>query len=177
MRRIGEEREQLTDDELRVLHELQKTSKDSINTIAKTCGFSRQKVQRIVKRFEENNIIWGYTAITDEKKEGRIRYILLIKRSMNKIDRAIVKKIANIYFDKEFEKQGIFIETGYFLHGEYDWMVVFTAKNLRDAKKYSTLILEKYPNLIAKVTLMQAMFSTKRHHIKNPDPDALLEFL
>ncbi|HIH29080.1 MAG TPA: Lrp/AsnC family transcriptional regulator [Thermoplasmata archaeon] len=169
--------ELLTSDELRILTALQKNSKDSISSIAKSCGFSRQRVQRILAQLEEDRVIWGYTAITDEKKEGRLRYIILIKRSMNRVDRETSKKIAYIYFDEEYEKQGIIVEGSYYLHGEYDWMIILTAKTLRDAKKFSTVILEKYPNIIAKVILIQVLHSSKSHHIKNPNPDTLLDFL
>jgi DNA-binding Lrp family transcriptional regulator len=167
----------LSEDETLVIKALHKNSKDSLQSLAKSCGFSQQKVQRIIKRLENEGIIWGYTSVTDEKRQGRLRYIVLIKRSMNKVDKEIVKKIANLSYNEEYEKQEILIEDGFYLHGEYDWMIIFTAKSLRDAKKFSSVLLEKYPNLIAKVTLMHAMFSTKNHHIKNPNPEALFEFL
>lgn len=167
----------LSEDDTLVVKALHKNSKDSLQSLAKSCGFSQQKVQQIIKRLENERIIWGYTAVTDEKKQGRLRYVVLIKRSMNKVDKEIVKKIAHLSFNDEYEKQDILIEDGFYLHGEYDWMIIFTAKSLRDAKKFSSVLLEKYPNLIAKVTLMHAMFSTKNHHIKNPNPEVLFEFL
>ena len=42
-------REQITDDEKKIIHELQKNSKENIDKIAKKCGFSRQKVWRVIK--------------------------------------------------------------------------------------------------------------------------------
>lgn len=61
-------RAQIRDDEKKVLKALQKNSKEGIDAIAKLCGFSRQKVWRIIKQLEKNEFIWGYTAITDDRK-------------------------------------------------------------------------------------------------------------
>ena len=57
-------------DEKSVLEELKKNAHDSINEIANRCGFSRQKVWRIIKNLEEERTIWGYTAIVNNQKKG-----------------------------------------------------------------------------------------------------------
>ena len=49
--------EQIDVDEKKVIRELQRNSKESIDKIAKKCGFSRQKVWRIIKRLEKNKTI------------------------------------------------------------------------------------------------------------------------
>ncbi len=169
--------DQLSQDEVQILTALQKNSKDSVNSIAKYCGFSRQKVKRILTRLENDNVIWGYTAIIDEKKRGLLKYVLLIKRSMNKIDKETAKKIAFLQFDEQYQKQGITIESSYYIHGEYDWMILFTSHSLRDAKKFSTMLIENYPNIIAKINLMQILHSPKTHHIISPTPESLLDYL
>jgi len=46
--------EPITEDEKKVLDALEKNGKESIDDIAKRCEFSRQKVWRIIKHFEEN---------------------------------------------------------------------------------------------------------------------------
>ncbi len=60
---------------------------------------------------------------------------------------------------------------------EYDLMSIFIAKSLRDAKKSSTMILEKYPSIVTKLTFIHRMFSTKNQSVKNPNPDVLLKIL
>ena len=60
---------QIEEDEKQILLELSKNANKSINEIAKTCGFSRQKVWRIIKNLEKNNTIWGYVAVIDEEKQ------------------------------------------------------------------------------------------------------------
>ena len=75
-------KEQQAKDERKVLAELQKNSNESIDTIAKHCGFSRQKVWRIIKHLEDNKIIWGYTAVVDEEGTGLKHFVLLVKRNI-----------------------------------------------------------------------------------------------
>jgi len=72
-------KEQITNDEKKILRELQKNSKESIDKLAKKCGFSRQKVWRIIKRLENNKTIWGYHTVVDDEKMGLKRYLILIK--------------------------------------------------------------------------------------------------
>ena len=49
----------LIEDEEKILEILQTHAKASIDDIAKKCGFSRQKVWRIIKKLEEEKTIWG----------------------------------------------------------------------------------------------------------------------
>ena len=72
-------REQIADDEKKTVHELQKNSKENIDKIAKKCGFSRQKVWRIIKRLEKNKTIWGYHAVVDIEKLDLRHYLLFLQ--------------------------------------------------------------------------------------------------
>ena len=82
--------EQIEQDEKKILSELVKNSNENIDTIAKHCGFSRQKVWRAIKRLEVKGLIWGYTAVFDEEKIGQTYFMLMIKRAMQKIDEKVV---------------------------------------------------------------------------------------
>jgi len=169
--------EQIRLDEKKILAALQKHAKHDMTMIASECGFSRQKAQRIIARLEKDKVIWGYTTVTDEKKQDHLKYLLLIKRSMKKIDKETAEKIAYLQFDEEYISQGIIIENSSFLHGEYDWMILFTTINLREAKKFCSLLTQKYPLIITKTNLMQVLHSAKTHFIMNPTPEVLLDFL
>jgi DNA-binding Lrp family transcriptional regulator len=162
---------------MKILKELRKNSKISIETIAKNCGVSRQKVYRIIKHLEETHMIWGYTAITDEYKQGLQKFILLIKRSSERIEKSTADTIAWSRLEHTYDELGISIESSYYLHGEYDWVLIFTAIDLRHAKKFGGLLVENYPGLISKMNLMQILFSNREHYVYNPDPKKLSEFL
>jgi len=48
-------REQIDQDERKILSELVKNANENIDTIAKHCGFSRQKTWRMIKQLESKN--------------------------------------------------------------------------------------------------------------------------
>jgi DNA-binding Lrp family transcriptional regulator len=175
MRKSSKER--TVEDGIEILFELQKNSNKSIDSIAKHYGYSRQKVWRIIKQFEKNNIIWGYTTIIDEKKRGLQKFILLLKKSTQTLDSKTTDDIAVSRLEKEYIKIGINIESSYYVHGEYDWVLIFTTKDLKQAKKFGSLLVEKYPGVIAKISLMRILFTQRTNNILNPDPTKLREFL
>ena len=74
-------KEQIDLDEKKVIRELEKNAKESIDKIAKNCECSRQKVRRIIKRLEKDKTIWGYHAVVDDNKIGLQQYFVLIKRT------------------------------------------------------------------------------------------------
>ena len=161
----------------RILNELRKNAKMSIEMIAKNCGVSKQKVYRIIKHLEETHKIWGYTAIIEDSDQGLQKFILILKRSGQPISRETADTIASNRYEELYANLGISIESSFYVHGEYDWVLIFTAKDLRNAKKFSSLLAEKYPGVIVKMSLMQVLFSNREHYVFNPDPDALQKFL
>ena len=174
---VKSSREQLVKDDGKILAELQKNSNESIDTIAKHCRFSRQKVWKAIKKLEESRMIWGYTAVVDEQKQGLQKFILLIKRSMQTLEKKNVDEIAVDKLEKIYSKMGITIDSSYYVHGEFDWILLFSAKDLKQAKKFAGLLLEAYPGVVSKISLLQTLFIQREHKILNPDPTKLREFL
>ena len=127
--------EQIEQDEKKIIDELSKNANKSINDIAKSLGFSRQKVWRIVKKLEEENTIWGYTAIVDKQKLGKKTYILLIKRSNKPMKEEILTKMSNKDFTRRIEKLGVQSLFQLFIHGYFDWLVMFNASDIKTAKR------------------------------------------
>jgi DNA-binding Lrp family transcriptional regulator len=170
-------KEQLHKDESAVLTELQKHSTKNIEAISHQCGFSRQKVWRIIKKLEEKKIIWGYTTICDEERQGLEKFLMLIKRTMQAVDDAIVKNIVSDSLAKEYHDMGITIESSYYTHGEFDWVMLFTAKDLKHAKKFGNLLSSRYAGIVERITLIQVLYTQRNHHIPNPDFKKIKEFL
>jgi len=169
-------KEQIDKDEKKVISELQKNSKESIDKIAKRCGFSRQKVWRIIKRLEKNKQIWGYSAIVDIEKLDLKRYIMLIKRSSKPAANAI-KKIIDLTIHKTGEKLGIDIECSSYLHGEYDWMLVFNTSDIMNAKRFTEALNKEYYDVISEVQVLEDIFSVKKCGKVNPEVHKLKEFI
>ena len=163
--------------EMKVIQELRKNSKVSIETMAKICGISRQKVYRIIKNLEGSKIIWGYTAIVNDSQLGLQKFVLLLKRSNQPVEKGVTDRIVSNDLEPIFSNLGILIVSSYYLHGEYDWELIFTAKDLRHAIKFSNLLVQNYPGLIKKMNLMQVLFANREHYVFNPDPKKLKDFV
>ncbi len=168
-------KKQIDQDEKRVIEQLQRNSNESIDKIAKTCGFSRQKVWRIIKRLENNKTIWGYTAIPDKDKQGVRHYILLIKRS-NQPVAEILDSVLDSFKKYSGKNLGVFVQTASVLQGEYDLMLCFTAKDITIATRFTELIKKKYAAYIGEMTMFEDIFSIRISGMMNPKVDDLKEF-
>jgi len=170
-------KEQHLEDEMKVITELQKNSNESIDVIAKRYGFSRQKVWRIIKQWEGRRSIWGYTAIVDTEPQGFQKFILSVKRSHKTLDKKIMNEDMYDRLGKIIIDLGVTIENSYYVHGEYDWILIFSAKNIRYAKKFADILFNSYPGMVDKVDLSQILYIQRDHRIANPNQSKLMEFL
>ena len=170
-------KDQIEQDEKKILFELVKNSNENIDTIAKHCGFSRQKAWRMTKQLEANKLIWGYTAVIDVEKIGLKHFIFMLKRTTRPVEKNQVNRIIDREIEDIAKDYGIMIESSAFIHGEYDWMVTFAASGIKEAKKFADKMIEKYPNFAEKISLSQTLLFIKKHNILNPDRKNLKDFL
>jgi len=168
--------EQIEQDEKKILKELSKNANKSINDIAITCHFSRQKVWRIVKNLEKNNTIWGYVPVVDQQKIDKKRYIMLIKRSNQPVPKEKLKDIIDKKIVNKAKKMGIEFINSIYINGRYDWIISFTAKNLKDAKNLVELYYKTYGGLISEIHLNEEMFTVQNNGIRNPEIKKLEDF-
>jgi len=170
-------KDQMGLDEKKVLSELVKNANKNIETIAKLCGFSKQKTWRIIKRLEAKELIWGYTAVFDEKKMGLKHFMVLIKRSMKRLDESTINKIVSRKLEDVIKELGITIESSSYVHGDFDWILTFTAKDIVQAKKFSDALVTFHPGVIDNVSIVETLMYIKKHYILNPEKARLKEFL
>lgn len=170
-------KDQMDLDEKKVLSELVKNANKNIETIAKLCGFSKQKTWRIIKRLEAKELIWGYTAVFDEEKMGLKHFMVLIKRSMKRLDESTINKIVSRKLEDVIKELGITIESSSYVHGDFDWILTFTAKDIVQAKKFSDAIVMFHPGVIDNISIVETLIYIKKHYILNPEKARLKEFL
>jgi len=170
-------RKQIDQDEKKVLSELVKNSNENIETIAKHCGFSRQKTWRFIKRLEASGLIWGYTAIFNEEKIGLTHFMLMVKRTTKQLEEKTIDIIVSRKLEDLAAVLGITIESSSYVHGEYDWVLTFTAEDIIQAKKFSDSVVALHPGIIEKITIMQTLMFIRKQYILNPDKKKLKEFL
>jgi len=168
-------RKQIEKDRIKIIKELLQNSNKSINEIAKTCGFSRQKVWRIIKDLEKNQTIWGYTAVIDEEKLERKSYIALIKRTNEPIKKQVLDSIINREMEEKGKKIDISIKGSMYTNGVYDWVICFEGNNIKDAKKFTESLTKEFKGFIKEIDLLDKMFLIKKSGIENPNANKLRE--
>ena len=159
----------ILEDEKMILLELQKNSNESIGRIAKKCKFSRQKAWRLVKRLEKNKAIWGYRAIINNNETNMKDYVLLFKLKRLPINNNLEQQIIKGKIDELALKNEIIIENNIWLHGTYDGILYFSAKNIKKAKQFHEGILDLYQDTINESQLLEQMVTIKKGGFTNPD--------
>ena len=162
-------------DEEKVIKMLATKANESIDQIAKKCGFSRQKVWRIIKRLEENNTIWGYHAVIDEGKLNMRKYLMLIKAAVKPFE-DIVEAISKEEASKIAGKIGITVEYSSFIHGPYHWIFCFYARDTKHAKKFSHILCKTYADYVVDTIIMEKVFPIRKCGFINPNMNKLKEF-
>ncbi len=166
-------REQIADDEKKIIFEIQKNSKESIDKIAKRCGFSKQKVGRVIKRLEENKTIWGYHAVVDDNKIGLQQYFVLIKRTTKPFSKKHIDSIIKRVIKPEIAKMGIIVENVSYVHGEFDGIHIIRASNIVQVKKYCEVLSTLSKGYISDMIILEEMFPIEKNGIVNPNIEEL----
>lgn len=163
-------------DQTKVLDALEQHSKESLDEIAKSCGFSRQKVSRIIKNLEKNKVIWGYPPVTDEQAKNLKHFTLLIKRSNVPFDEGILKEVSIDKIDNRISGL-VKMENIYATHGIADFIFTFYAPDILTAKKFVNKLFERHSNHIKEYFLIETLVQMRKQGIKNPQIKQLTEYL
>ena len=168
------DKEKITQDEKIILKELLSNARKSAHEIAKKYGFSRQKVWGIIRDLEKDNFIWGYTAIIDESALDKNIFFAL-GRSKAGLSAKFEDVIDKIKTKKAYLEDVDVIGT-FYLNGSYDWLTVFTAKNVIEAKKYLNYIRREYGDYLEIIELLESVFQLIKYGKINPNIHKLKEF-
>ena len=162
-------KKQIEADEKKVIKELEKHSNESIDKIAKNCGFSRQKVWRIIKRLERNKTIWGYHAVVDNNKVGLQRYFILIKRSNKPFSKEHIDSIIRREIKPETSKMGIIVDGTSYVHGSFDGIYEIRANNIRQVKRFCEALRNSSRGHISDMKILEELFPIEKNGIANPN--------
>jgi len=165
---------QIEEDEKKVIKLLLEDSRQSPNEIAKKLGFSRQKAWKIIKKIEKNNTIWGYTGVIDESNFKRRTYFALSKLKAPIFGR-IDDIIQSVQEDTEAQ-MNIGMLGSYYLNGTFDWILMFSAEDIRQAKKFCSHIQKQYMDQLERIDLMECIFPLIKYGKLNPNIEELKEF-
>ena len=167
---------QIDIDEKKIIRELQKNSKESIDKIAKKCGFSRQKVWRIIKRLEKNKTILGYHAVVDEQKLGLKKFLVLIKRANEPLKEEHIDIVIKRKLKPEIAKIGVDIDCSYFVHGSYDWFISIIASDIKQVKKFTEIFYKLSEKHVSDIQILDVVFPVETCGFDNPNLKKIREF-
>jgi len=156
------------EDEQKVITALEENANESIGSIAKKCRFSRQKAWRIIKRLEKNKTIWGYHARVTDDKMDRTGYLLLFKLNNLQLNKEIEDLIINEKLKTVAKENKITVEDNIWLHGTYDCMISFYAKNILKAKQFQQAFLGACNGVIGDNQLLEHIVIIQKDGFQNP---------
>jgi len=159
---------QIEKDEKKVLHELQNNAKESIDKIAKKCGFSRQKTWRIIKNLEKDDSIWGYTAVVDEEKMGKKGYLLLFKGANYPMEEKTEKIILDRQLQKTADKMDVIVRDSHWVHGMFDGAIYFFADDIKRAKEFQQQFTTLHSGNVGDMVLLETIVPIERGGFVNP---------
>jgi DNA-binding Lrp family transcriptional regulator len=168
---------QLLKDEEKILNYLRTNANESIDVIAKKCGFSRQKVWRIIKKLEQEKIIWGYTAICDDEHYNLKHFTMLMKRTTTPIDDKILQEILTTRLDNLLPDSVAILEDIEYVHGAFDGIFSFLADDLITAKKFCERFLSRFHVYISGIELLEGIFFVRKQMLRNPQLKKQIKFL
>jgi len=163
-------------DEQHVLSYLLDDPTRSIRDIAKDMDTYRQKVWREKKKMEDDHIIWGYTAIYDEKKVGHVLYIVLFKTKP--MSRGFADLILRRVISGDPARENVRLINMSFVNGEFDWILKFSSPDPASARRYYDKLRVLYDEYILEKPLMlEVNFSVVRSGKINPETNKLYDFI
>ena len=162
------------DDE--ILQSLVDDPTKSVREISNELTSYRQKIWRRKKKLENEHIIWGYTSIIDESKMNHVMYLVLLK--LKPMSKKLVELLIKRSVKRIPEKQKIRSINVLYINGEYDLIVMFTASNHANARRYFDSLRIGYGRfLLEKPLIVDVNFSLIREGKVNPEIDKLYEFV
>jgi DNA-binding Lrp family transcriptional regulator len=169
-------KETILHDEIKVMNALEQHSNESIDEIAKSCGFSRQKAWRIIKDLEKRKIIWGYTAVTDETAKNLKHFIVLVKRNTVPFGDEVRKEIILRKLD-DYPMDIVRIENIYLTHGTTDWILTFYAPDIVSAKKFVDETFARFSKYFQDYSIVETLVPVRKQGFKNPQIKHLVEYV
>jgi DNA-binding Lrp family transcriptional regulator len=160
----------------KILHALLEDPTKSLRDIAKDLKSYRQKIWRVKKKLEDENVIWGYTAVIDERKLNHVSYLMLLK--MKPMSKELVDIMLGRLYRKAQEKQNVRLQDLWNVNGEYDWVLRFAAPDTMTARRYYDTIRLVYDEyLLEKPVMIDLNFCLVTEGKMNPDLEKLSEFI
>ena len=154
----------LTENDKKVIAVLDRNARLSNEKIGKEVGLTRQTVAKIIKKLEDEKIIYTYKAIMDYGRLGYSHFLLLIKVKSSYGLEDIIEASRKI----DLTEIGVVIfYCGYF-NGEYDFALLFGANDLSHAFSVVNILKHFSRESIQEIKLQEAVVDLAVRNVSNP---------
>lgn len=153
----------------KILRSMKKYARKEVKDIAEETGLTRQTVSKLLNKMEEKKIIWGYAPIGDLDFFNMKHYTVFarVKSTVNK-EKALAE-----YFGVQIKKLGsmdnVYILNSAILHGKYDVIIQFIAKDIINARKVFYHIFGNFIKHLEEYEIEESIVVTRKHGILNPN--------
>ncbi len=160
--------EQTMEDERKVVEVLRTHAKDNIESIAKRCKFSPQKVWRIISKLEKEKRIWGYSAVVDDEYFGMHHYYMSLSRTSVPLPKEAIEEVLFTRLD-DILPGSIMIENIEYVNGTCDAVITFFAKDVVGAKRFMEKFNQRFNIYIENLSLCESVYTVRRRGLRNPN--------
>jgi DNA-binding Lrp family transcriptional regulator len=148
----------------------------SVRDLAKEMKCTRQAIWRKKKTLEEDNTIWGYTAVVDESKLNNVVFIVLMK--MKPMSQELAEILIRRVGGTEVKRAGIRLIDIFLVNGEYDIIVRFSSRGHAKARRYYDTLRTVYGDfLLDKPVMIDVNFIMMAEGKRNPHLSRLIDFV
>ena len=148
----------------------------SVNKLAKKLGTYRKRVLRRKKELEADHIIWGYTAVVDESKLNYVLYLAQFR--IQPISKAFAELITKRRTTGTPSKEGVRIIDIFYMNGNYDVIIKFSAPDHATARKYYEKLRVTYKDFFrGDPSLSNVIFPIANSGKLNPETEKLYDFV
>ncbi len=149
----------------------------SINKIAEKINMYRRTVLHKKKELEDNHVIWGYTAVIDERKLDRALYVAIFKLrpiSSKKLPDLVIRRLTT----EASSKLGVWLEDVLYTTDMYACILKFSAPNHTTATRYFETLRAVYKDFFLEEPLLfKVDFPLVRQGKMNPELEKLYDFV
>jgi len=142
---------------------------EQINTFPR---MAREKKREL----EQDHTIWGYTTVIDESKVNHVLYVAQFK--IQPISKAFAELIMERITTGAAEEEGIRIIDVFYMNGEYDCLIKFSAPDRATARRYYESLRATYKEFFrGDPSLSDVNFSIVKDGKVNPELERLYDFI
>ena len=144
--------------------------------LARDLDSYRQTIWRKKKKMEDQQVIWGYTAVIDEAKRGNVVFLILMKT--NPMTGDLAELLTHRIRTREPAKKGIRLIDAFQVNGEFDMIIRFSAPDHTTARNYYDTLRAVYKDyLLEKPVMVNVNFIMVAEGKVNPELNKIFDLV